>query len=454
MRRFIFLFTTILLISNAFAQGEMELTLEQSIEMALKKNHSLKIQKQKLQAARTKVGEARSNFLPKLTANATYTKLDVAPYISFKKMNEFMPPGPMSFPDKITMGDDDIYNAVLSVQQPIFTGFKILNGYKIARYGAEAEKNNYLKSKEELIFQVKKSYYEVLKAEQFLKAIQESANLLKAHIDDLNRMYKVGLITKNELLKAKVQLSEIEVTKIKAENIVNIARTAFCNVIGIPLTTNIILKPELDTGFDHQKDQISVENAVEMALKNRPELKGMDYNLKIGKKLISLAKAEYLPNIILVGNYNYKRPNREYENKFYKSWDVSLVAQFNIFDWGSTHYKVANAKHQYMQIEEGKKALENGIILEVTQACFELKEARKRLQATEDAIQQAKENYRVTDEKFKQNMATNTDLLDANTMLTQAKINHITALADYRIAQAKLEKVTASQTNFKNEEEN
>ena len=454
MRRTIILLTTLLLILTAFAQEKVKLTLEQSIEIALKKNHSLKIQKEKLEAARAKVGEARSNFLPKVSANATYTRLDVAPYISFKKMNKFMPPGPISFPDKITMGDDDIYGAVLSVQQPIFTGFKVLNGYKIASYGVKAEKNNYQKTRAELIFDVEKSYYDVLKADQFLKTMQESVNLLKAHIDDLNRMYKVGLITKNELLKAKVQLSDIEVTKIKAENIVNISRTAFCNVIGIPLTTDIILKPELDTGFGLQKEQISVENAVEMALINRPELRGMDYNLKIGKKLISLAKAEYLPNIILVGNYNYKRPNREYESKFYKSWDVSLVAQFNIFDWGSTHYKVANAKHQYMQMEEGKALLKNGIILEVTQACFELEEAQKRLTATEEAIQQAEENYRVTDEKFKQGMATNTDLLDANTMLTQAKINHITALADYRIAQAKLEKVTASQTNFKNEEEN
>ena len=441
MRRIIFLLTTLLLISTAFAQEKMELTLEQSIEIALKKNHSLKMQKEKLEAARAKVGEARANFLPKVSANATYTRLDVAPYISFKKMNEFMPPGPISFPDKITMGDDDIYGVTLTVQQPIFTGFKVLNGYKIASYGAKAEKYGYQKSKSELIFDVKKSYYGVLKAEQFLKAINESVALLKAHIDDLTRMYKVGLLTKNELLKAKVQLSDIEVTKIKAENIVKIARTAFCNVIGIPLDSNIHLKPELDAESIYQLKHIPAESAVAQALENRPELKQMDLNLKIGKKLVSLARSEYLPNIILVGNYNYKRPNREYENKFYKSWDVSLVAQFNIFDWGSTHYKIANSKHQYMQMEEGKALLKNGIILEVTQACFELEEARKRVLATQKSVQQAEENYRVTDEKFKQGMATNTDLLDANTMLTQAKINHITALADYKIAQAKLEKV-------------
>ncbi|MCD6167445.1 TolC family protein, partial [bacterium] len=122
MRRIIFLLTTLLLISSVFAQEKIELTLEQSIEIALKKNHSLKMQKEKLEAARAKVGEARANFLPKVSANATYTRLDVAPYISFKKMNEFMPPGPISFPDKITMGDDDIYGVTLTVQQPIFTG--------------------------------------------------------------------------------------------------------------------------------------------------------------------------------------------------------------------------------------------------------------------------------------------------------------------------------------------
>jgi len=412
MKKTILLFACLtLFFSNTIVGESTELTLEKSIKIALEKNHSLKMQKQKLQAARAKVGEARAAFLPKFTANATYTRLDVAPYISFKKMNEFMPPGPISFPDKITMGDDDIYGAVLSVQQPIFTGFKVLNGYKIASYGAKAEENSYQKTRAELIFDVKRSYYDVLKADHFLKTIQESLLLLKAHINDLNRMYEVGLITKNELL------------------------------IGIPLTTDISLKHEFDSNFNFQEEQISVETAVARALKNRPELRQMDYNLNIGKKSVSLAKSEYLPNIILAGNYNYKRPNREYESKFYKSWDVSLVAQFNIFDWGGTHYKIANSKYQYMQMEEGKALLKNGIILEVTQACFELEEAQKRLTATEETIQQAEENYRVTDEKFKQNMATNTDLLDANTMLTQAKINHITALADYKVALAKLDKV-------------
>jgi len=432
----------ILFFSNAVAQESTELTLEQSVKIALEKNHSLKVQKEKLEAAKAKIGEARSNFLPKFTANATYTKLDVAPYISFAKMNEFMPPGPISFPAKITMGDDDIYGATLSVQQPIFTGFKVYNGYKIADYSAKAEKCNYQKNKSELIFEVKKSYYGVLKAEQFLKAMQEGESLLKAHIKDLNRMYDVGLITKNELLKAQVQLSDIEVTKIKAENIVNIARIAFCSIIGIPLNTNIALKSELDLEINQYDTQAFTGTMLSQALLNRRELKQMELNLKIGEKLISMAKSDYWPNIILVGNYNYKRPNREYESKFYKSWDVSLVAQFNIFDWGSTHYKISNSKHQYRQMEEGKEMLKNGIILEVTQSCFELEEAAKRIAATEKGVQNAEENYRVTYEKFKQSMATNTDLLDANTMLIQAKINKITAIADYKIAQAKVDKVS------------
>jgi outer membrane protein TolC len=354
-----------------------------------------------------------------------------------------MPTGTMSFPDRITMGDDDIYGAVLSVQQPIFTGFKVLNGYKIAKYNAKAEKNNYQKTRAELIFDVKKSYYDVLKANQFLKAMQEAVILLKAHINDLNKMYEVALITNNELLKAKVQLSDIEVSKIKAENIVKIASTAFCNVIGIPLTTDINLKSELDAGLNFQEEQVSVETAVARALTNRPEIRQMDCNLEIGKKLVSMARSDYLPNVVLVGNYNYKRPNREYESEFYESWDISLVAQFNIFDWGNTHYKIANSKHQYMQMEEGKELLKNGIILEVTQACLGLEEAKKRFAATKESVQQAEENYRVTNEKFKQGMVTNTDLLDANTMLTQAKINHITALADYKTAHAKLDKVVA-----------
>jgi len=91
-------------------------------------------------------------------------------------------------------------------------------------------------------------------------------------------------------------------------------------------------------------------------------------------------------------------------------------------------------------MEEGFGQLQDGITLEVTQSVLALHEAQEKVAATRENVAQAEENYRVTNEKFKQGMATNTDLLDANTMWTQAKMEYVQALADHHVAEAKLEK--------------
>jgi len=424
----------LLLVIPVAAQQRLNLTLEQSIDIALKRSKALAIAEERLREAEARVGEARAGFFPQLNIKSSYTRLDVAPYITMAKFQLPFPiPGGM--PSKITIGDDENYAAILSLQQPLFTGFKILNGYKMAEYGAEAEEYNYKKTKSELIFKVKEAYYGVLKAQEFKKVSQGAVQQMKAHVQDLDNMYKVGLIAKNDLLKAQVQLSNVELMLIKATNAVKMAKTAFCSLLGIPLDTELTLESHLEY---QPMDSIKLEDAIQQALKNRPELKAMEYTLKAGEKAVSVAKSSWLPNIFLIGNYNYKRPNRELERKFYRSWDVTVAVQMNIWDWGSIYYRTSQAKHRLKQLQEAYKQLQDGIVLEVTQSYLGLMEAQQKVQATEKNVGQAEENFRVTHEKFKQGMVTNTELLDAQTMLTQAKVEYINALADYNIAKARL----------------
>jgi outer membrane protein TolC len=414
----------------------MELTLEESVRIALKESKALTMAQEKVEESEARIGEARAGFLPRIGSKASYTRLDVVPYMSMKN---FAIPGvpPGTLPDKIEMGDDDIYNVAVSAQQPLFVGGKILNGYRIATYGAEAEALNYQKSTSEVVLRATESYYGVLKAQEFRKVSEQAVAQMEAHVRDLENMYQVGMIAENDLLKAKVQRSNVKLMGIRATNAVRMATTAFCNVLGIPLDTEVALKAKLEYA---PSEPVALDEAIQKALKERPEVKAMQYALKIGQKAVSISKAGWLPNVALIGNYHYKRPDRENEKEWYGSWDVTVAAQMNVFDWGATHYQTAQAKHRLRQIEEGFGQLRDGITLEVTQSVLALQEAQEKVAATGENVAQAEENYRVTNEKFKQGMATNTDLLDANTMLTQAKVEYVQALADHNVAEAKLEK--------------
>ncbi len=428
-------------ISSSSSHEQIVLSLDQSIKIALQHNRTLAASKEKLGEARAKLGEARTGFLPKLKGTANYTKLDVAPFMPGKVFANAMPSIPgvpqMNLPKRITVGRDEIVGIGVQLQQPIFTGFSILNGFRMAKDGLKATEAEYSKNKDDLIFNVQEAYWGVLKAQKFVEVTQEAVKQVESHVRDLENMHSVGMLTRNDLLKAKVKLSNAKLALIQAKNGLELAKKSFCNVLGIPLDIDVKLTEELSY---KPSTGISVSDATLQALTTRPEIKMFRAGLSIGKRRVDVASAGYLPNLALVLDYGYKKPNREYNMEFYTTWTVSLVASMNLFDWGETHYKRAQAQHQLLQIKENFENAKNGIRLEVTQAVLMEKTAEQRIQVAEENVKQAKENFRVTEDLFQQGMATNTDYLDANALLVKAKTDYISALVDYKLAEAQLKR--------------
>ncbi len=433
---------------SGWAQNKIHLDLKSSLEIAFQKNSQLKIARAKLDQAEAQLGQARTGFFPKLTSQSNYTRLDYAPFIPLKSFGSIFPGGGMfgglpggTTPKKITIGRAENYGISISLQQPIFTGFKITNGYSIAKHNKKAAEQNYKKAKEDLIFSVEQAYWNLIKAHKFDEIARESIKQMKAHMQDLQNMYDVGMLTKNEVLKAQVRLSNVQLMEIKAKNAVKLAQTAFCSVVGLPLDTEILLDEPLELiPLPIQ----NVQQAIQLAKTNRPDLKMIQENVIIGKKMVAMNKASYLPTVAFVANYGYKYPDREYNPDFYATWTVSVVAQMNLFDWGETYYKQAQSEYQLSQIKSTQKMIQDGVTLDVTQSFLQANEAKEKIQVSQKTVAQAKENFRVTEDKFKEGMATNTDFLDANALLTQAKNDYVSALADYRISVAKLLKAVGT----------
>ncbi|MCK4590544.1 MAG: TolC family protein, partial [Candidatus Latescibacteria bacterium] len=286
--------SAVVLVSPGGVQAQLRFTLPESIEIALRKSKTLTIAQERFKEAEAKRKEVRAGFLPQISNSSSYTRLDVVPY--------YMPlPG-----FRIPMGDRDIYSVATSVQQPLFTGFKLSTNYKMAQYFAEAERFNLQKTKAEVIFNVESAYWGVVKAQQFQAVSEQAVKQMQAHLKDLENMYQVGMVAQNDLLRAKVQLSNTKLMRIKATNTVQMAKTAFCNTLGIALNTDV----GLDAQLEHKPiPEIPLERAIQTALRERPELKGMHYNLKAAQKAVFLfSRSRWLPDLMLIGNYNYKKP--------------------------------------------------------------------------------------------------------------------------------------------------
>jgi outer membrane protein TolC len=176
---------------------------------------------------------------------------------------------------------------------------------------------------------------------------------------------------------------------------------------------------------------------------DRPELKSLQLRSEMNQAGITAARGGWYPQIYLAANYDYAKPNPRVvppKNRWDKSWDVGVVAQWNIWDWFATHHQTVQAEAALRQTEAGMTQLNDAIALEVAQQYFNAQTAKEKVDVTFGGKEQAQESYRMTSEKFKNGMAFNTDLLDAEVALLQAKLTHTQAVVDCTIALARLKK--------------
>jgi outer membrane protein TolC len=212
------------------------------------------------------------------------------------------------------------------------------------------------------------------------------------------------------------------------------------NILGTPLQSEI----ELATSMQQQsKTYADVSTLVQQAFEKRPELKGVELRMKASESAVTAARSGWFPQIYLVGNYYTARPNQRIfpaVDQFKETWDVSVSVSLDIWNWGTTIHQTNQAQAQLEQTRDALGQLRDGITLEVTQNYLNLNQTKEKIGVAEKGVGQAEENYRITNEKFKSGLALNSDLLDAESALLQAKWNFIQALVDHELADARLQK--------------
>ena len=413
------------------AQENNTLTLNECVKTGLKNSSMLHSSKMQVNYANARLSEINTNRLPSLKFSAAYTRLSyIAPFVLNTPFGDF----------DISPSILDNYNLKMTLQQPLFTGFRLSSSSNIAEYNYKATEEEYNKDKENLIYNIKNAFWNLFKAKKVKEVTDQNVEQVKAHLTNVQNFYEQGLSTKNDLLKVQVQLSESQLKQIDAKNAVKLSRINLFNVIGIPLNTS----SEIPDSVDIKTNQVNdLDDYVEKALDNRPELKAMQYNIKAGEAGVTLAESNWYPQIYLGGNYYYSKPNQRIfpaENKFKDTWDVGVSVSVDLWNWGSTVDKTDQAEAQLEETKDSYKIVKDNIVLEVNSNYLSLVQSKDKIAVAEESVSQAKENYRVTDETFKKGLALNSDLLDSEVALLQANTNYIQALVDYELAKAQLEK--------------
>ncbi len=428
----ILFFSFIVFMSVAFpafsvAQEPTEIfTLKKTIENAIKANIGLQVSREGTRAALFAKKYQRTYFLP--TFSATYR---------YKLREEETVPPTIDPLEPVSIPEDE-YAFTASITQPLFTGFDLINRYKIASLSLDAAKIEERLMRQDIILEAKTTYFELLRTQKLLNIAQETVTQISAQKEVAKNFYQVGMTPLNDLLQAQVELANAKQELIIARNNMENAESDFNTLLRRPIDTPVAIEDILDySPFEKDLDYCFAE-----AEKNRLEITIADLNVEIGGKELKLAQKDYYPSISLQGNI-YRRGTEPDVNggegiSDPSSWDIQAVATWNFWEWGRTSYGMNEKVSRFSQAKLRKKEILDNIQKEVKKAYLRTQEAEKAIITVEKAIEQAKENFRINEERFKEQMATSTDVLDAQTLLSRTITNYYNALYAFQLAKAAL----------------
>jgi outer membrane protein TolC len=247
------------------------------------------------------------------------------------------------------------------------------------------------------------------------------------------------MATDLDLLKVQTQLSDIKVKHIEAQSNVRLATMALNILTGVPLQTRVI--PADEPSMPSDSGQLELERVMQLARERRAEVAAVTARRDAARATVGVAQGGWYPQIVLAANYDYARPNQRIippKDAWEKSWDVGLLFQWNIWDWFATAKQEAQAKAGLSQAEAALLQVSDAVALDAAQNFFRAAEAKEKINVASLGLKQAEESYRITSEKFKRGLASNTDLLDAELALLQARLTETQAVVEYAIQIQKL----------------
>jgi outer membrane protein len=420
-------------------QSVQQVRLADCISQALGKNPSLQISEAKLQAAEARSSEAATSLLPQFRLSgraAELSKIDPFGLTLGPPINLSM----ILFPS-IT----ENYSLKLTLQQPLFTGFKLQKNLQMAELNASATREDLTKDQSDLILNVITAYWSLYWTIKIEKVIRQSVEQISEHLKDVENLLKQGMATDADVMKVQVQCSDVKVKQIEAKNAIRLAEMALNSLIRnslatdiIPIDTPIISQNLTGTLLDENLSRLQ-----SLAMDRRPERKSMLFRRDMSSAGVAAAKSGWYPQIFLAVNYDYARPNQRIippKDQWDGTWDVGVTFQWDIWDWYATAHQTAQAEALLRQSEAGIVQLEDAVALDVAQQYYSAQTAREKVEVAFGGMEQAQESYRMSSEKYKNGLTSNTELLDAETALLQAKLTHTQAVVDYTLAIARLKK--------------
>ena len=423
------------LCQSAFAGETVELNLDDAMQRAFQTNPTVSIAQYELDSARASYNAARQSRGVSITASHTTQRggADDDQYVSKLKGID-MTTGKLLY-DRVNDGKGigNKHSNGLTASLPIFTGGKLSGTIKQAKANYQYNEVGVQRTYNEMRSTVTNGYFNMLQADNMQKLSAESVTRLEDHLKNVQAQYDVGVVAKVDVLRSQVELANAKQTLIQAENSYQVAEANMNKIVGLPMDTNL----KLDNLLVYNAYDKNMDDCLAYAAEHRPELMQAKYGVDAAKGALMVARSGHMPQVAASASQAWSDTNWPGDEN--GNWGVGVNVTLNVFDTGVTLSKIHGAEADLKKAQETYRDTVDSVNLDVRSNYLGLREAEKRISTTKLAVEQADEDYRIAQLRYMSGVGTNTDVLDAQVALTQAKTNYTQALYDYNTSKTALE---------------
>jgi len=414
------------------------LTLDAAIAQGLANSRQLAEIQARTEAADFSVEGRHAALYPIASLQGGYTRTNHVEEFSV------IAPGPtreVVYPDI-----PDNYRTRLDLQWPIYTGGRTNALIQAATAERNASGKDLDAARADLRLEITRAFYAVVTARDTEDVLKRSLDAADAHLRDVRSRLASGLIPPNDVSSAEAQLSHQRVLAVEASNLRGVAEADLQRLIGAPpgpLLIDATPKKGDSPLFSQIKGTAAVADLIARALKTRPERQALEQRAASADFRASSAAAGKWPQVGVGGGYDYSNPNpRNFPRNsvWATSWDASINLTWTLWDGGRRSAETGEARANATALRARIDNFDREVTFEVRARALELESSQQAVTAADDEVRAAVEAERVVGERYQAGVATATDVLDAQVARLQAELDRTRAVANVRLAEARLER--------------
>jgi len=414
-------------------------SVREAVTYALENGPEAAVSQNRVEELKEQRGEVFSRFLPHLSLDASYRYMDNVPQIDIDFQIPTTPP--TRFTKVVEVGDNDNYSLQVQLTQLVFASGRVYYAHRAAGKQLEAGRLQDHAVRLGVARRTAEVCHGLRISGNVVAVQQEALEAARAHHDHVRNRYDAGAATRLELLRSQVEVANRVAALSEAERNLESTRVLLCRVTGLPEDAPVELADEAAAAAPPPAGQPDTGALLEAALAARPELKALEQSRSALEDQALSERGRMLPALNLFGGFTYQKPYFslvEWEEIF----TVGAGLTVPLFDGLAAYRGMRRARAAAGTVSLTAAQTRADVRTEVETALIALREARVRIGVTEENLERVLQMLSIAENTYAAGAATSLEVIDAQLAANRARLDHLKARYDHRVACVRLAHAT------------